>query len=99
MNPGVCDLPTQPGSVIEAKPPGRKKAFLMALTVDGWWQRLDGPFEERGPFRDVVVLFDAATDIREAIAQQIEAEANGGRWSGHWTNGLLQAAGMVRGPR
>jgi hypothetical protein len=54
-------LPTEPGSVIEAKPPGRKKAFLMALQTNGWWRRLDGPFDERGPFRDVHVLFDAGT--------------------------------------
>lgn len=55
----VNDLPTEPGSVIEAKPPGRKKAFLMALCTDGTWQRLDGPFLERPPFRDVYILFDA----------------------------------------
>lgn len=56
MNP---DLPTEMGSVIEAKPPGRKKAFRMALRSDGWWQRLDFPVVEEGPFREVVVLFDA----------------------------------------
>ena len=57
----MTDLPTEPGSVIEAKPPGRKKAFRMVLCGDGWWQRIDTPITERGPFREVRVLFDAGT--------------------------------------
>lgn len=76
MSTEAVTLPTTPGSVIEAKPPGRKKAFLMALTTEGQWQRLDGPITERGPFRDVRVLFDAAALVSHANHARIaELEA------------------------